>query len=423
MTEAEVHAIARVRAVEETRPDLIPSTMLVEAQLVAGDPGDASAWIARRARYLADGVLARLRPLGQHLELRLSLLAWIVPLGFVLGVAANYLGPTRKIHVVFNPIVLLVLWNLVAYFVFAVRGVRRQPKRRRVEIGVLGETLVRAVERALAPRLAGRVAASVPDAALLSRRFVGSWLRLMRPALGHAIRCVLHAAAIGTALGAVAGMYLRGLFFEYEVIWRSTFLTDPDTVAVLLRLAFAPATLLLGQPLPTAADAAVMMSENGSPAAPWIHAFAASVLVAVVVPRMALAAASAVAFRRVARDVQPDLGDPYFADLLRKAGALDANAVRAAIHDDVRRMCASFADALTDFVATALYDERIAVALDDFREHGGRLADLEQRLRAECEAFQPALQAELDAERRRFQARIAEQVAWRLGDVGPGDVL
>ena len=45
MTEAEVRAVALVRAVDESphARALVPATMLVEAQLVAGDPADPEA--------------------------------------------------------------------------------------------------------------------------------------------------------------------------------------------------------------------------------------------------------------------------------------------------------------------------------------------------------------------------------------------
>jgi hypothetical protein len=54
--------------------------MLVEAQLVAGDPADPEAWFVRRARYLLDGVLAPVRPLAERFELRPRRFLWIVPL-------------------------------------------------------------------------------------------------------------------------------------------------------------------------------------------------------------------------------------------------------------------------------------------------------------------------------------------------------
>ena len=100
MTEADLRAIALVRAVEQTSEELIPQTALVEATLVAGDRSDPAAWLARRARCLLDGALSRFRPAVDHLELRVGLLAWILPAAFLLGLFGNYLGPARKIHVV-----------------------------------------------------------------------------------------------------------------------------------------------------------------------------------------------------------------------------------------------------------------------------------------------------------------------------------
>lgn len=421
MTEPEIRSIALVRAVEETQPDLIPATMLVEAQLVAADPADGPAWIARRARYLAEGVLARLRPLGMEASLGLGLLGWIVPLAFVLGLSANYLDPTPKIHVVFNPIFLLVLWNLGVYAVPALLALRSRTRPERTEGGALDGVLAQLLQKLLATRLVGLGAAS--GSAALWRSFVSSWLGMVRPVFGPAVRVTLHLGAIGMALGAVVGMYLRGLFFEYEVVWRSTFIDDPDTVAHLLRLLLGPATLLLGQPWISSSDAVEMMSEAGSPAARWIHAFSATVLVAVMIPRTFLAVLGVRALRRAMREAQPDLSDTYYVELVRKAGELDARAVRDSIHQDVRKMCEAFTDDVAGFVATALFDARIAPAIDEFRASGGKLADLEKRVRSACEHFQPELEAEILVQQRALEARIAEQVAWRLGEVGPDDLI
>ena len=418
MIEEEIRAIALVRAVEETQPELIPSMMLVEAQLVAADPGDAPAWIARRARYLADGVLAHLRPLGEQLPLRLGLVSWVVPLGFVLGLAANYLGPSEKIHIVFNPIALLVLWSLAVYARTGWRALRSPARQGIPGLEVLAPLVQRALHLGALPR-----AAALRDHAALSRSYLTIRLRMLRPVLGPALRFMLHIGAIGTALGAVAGMYLRGLFFEYEVIWRSTFIDDPGAVAALLRTLFAPAVLLLGQPWPSVADAAAMMSDAGSPAARWIHAFSATLLIAVLLPRALLALASALEFQRGKVRIEPDVSDPYFVDLMRKAGQLDAETVRASIHHDVRKMCEAFGDEITELAVTSLYDARIARAIDAFHAEGGKLRDLERRIRTECETYQPELEAEIENRKRVLEARIAEQVAWRLGAAGPDEAI
>src|SRR4029453_8383012 len=39
---------------------------------------------------------------------------------FLIGLAANYLGPSEHIHLLYNPLVALILWNLGVYVVVAV---------------------------------------------------------------------------------------------------------------------------------------------------------------------------------------------------------------------------------------------------------------------------------------------------------------
>jgi hypothetical protein len=58
--------------------------------------------------------------------------------------------------------------------------------------------------------------------ARVARTFWRHWIVVVRPSLLLALRRALHCAAIGLAIGAILGMYARGLFFEYNVVWRST---------------------------------------------------------------------------------------------------------------------------------------------------------------------------------------------------------
>jgi hypothetical protein len=430
MTEAEVRAVALVRAIDESPQAraLVPATMLVEAQLVAGDPAEPEAWFVRRARYLLDGVLAPVRPLAERFELDPRAFLWVVPLACLGGLAANYLGPTAKIHVVYNPIVLLLLWNVGVYGVLLWRRLRHRAPApgtpappgpgERLVLGPLARRLLTA--RVGAERWRESAAG---DTAALGPRFVRCWLGMMRPALQPALRCLLHLAAIGTALGAIAGMYVRGLFFAYDVVWRSTFLHDPGVIARLCRVLLAPGALVLGRTLPGPAEVTPLLSDAGSPAGPWIHLYAATVVVLVGLPRAALAVVGALAFRRALRDVRLDRTDPYVREVLRLAARLDAREVRQSIEHDVRAACERFADDIAAFVATELYDRRIVPAIEAFRDGGGTLADLENQLAACCRAFEATLATEVARAQRALEARLAQQIAWRLGEVEPEDAI
>jgi hypothetical protein len=447
MTEADLRAIALVRAVEQTSEELIPQTALVEATLVAGDRSDPAAWLARRARCLLDGALARFRPAVDHLELRVGLLAWILPAAFLLGLLGNYLGPAQKIHVLFNPITLLILWNLAVYVLLAVRSLRwarrpgapatgaptpapaagstapstvpvsaSAPRGGLLERALLGGLMRRVIAAQIAAR---RMWEGVGSASALVRAFVANWFATMRPALHQAARAALHLAAVGTALGAVAGMYVRGLFLDYAMIWRSTFINDPAFVGGMLRLALSPAAWILGDPVPTPSDAAALMTAEGSPAARWIHLLAMTVVLVIVVPRLALAAVSALAFRRATARLRPPLDDPYVADLLARAERLDLKEVQDGIRADVGKAFTAFADRLADFVAAELHAKRIEPALDAFRDTGGRLVDLEARLGELCRGFEPELRGEIGRQQRELERQVTERIAWRLGELAP----
>jgi hypothetical protein len=283
--------------------------------------------------------------------------------------------------------------------------------------------LLRARERA------GEGLDEARDAGRIGRRFALLWWPLVRPAFGLSVRRVLHLGAIGVALGAVLGMYVRGLFFAYHVVWRSTFVNDPDVVATALRVLLGPAALLLGRPLPGREDVVRLLGETGDPAAPWIHLYAVSALLVVVVPRALLAL---VASRRLARardDVAVDLDAAYYRDLLDKARAVSPEKLEAAVRGAVRDECARFAGRLAEFVCVELYDGCIAPRLRTFREEGGKLRTLEAALGAECERFGPALAREVPDAQRDLERGLLTRVRRLLGadaaiDARPaGDLL
>lgn len=443
MTEAELRGIAFVQAVEETSADLLPATARDQAGLAAGDRRDAGAWVARRARCLLDGPLARFRPAVDHLELRVGALGWILPAAIVVGLLGNSLGPTRKIHVLYNPIGLLVAWNLVVYVALLALRLRRWkrpsrpaptrlPTSERSDGATSVPTFVPAphdrgglLERALLGWLRRHVVAvqtaawnvwsGVRTASALVAAFVSNWFATMRPALHHATRTALHLGAVGMALGAVAGMYVRGLFLDYDVVWRSTFVESPDGVAWLLRLVLAPAAWVLRDALPSASDATALMTVDGAPAARWIHLLAVTVLLAVVVPRLGMAAVSSLAYRRTLGRLGLSPDEPYVRGLLAAAARLDVQKVQDDIRADITQAFDDFRTRLADYVASELHEKRIEPELDGFRERGGKLSDLEARLDERCRAFEPDLRGEIGRQQLLLEGQITERVAWRLG--------
>ena len=120
------------------------------------------------------------------------------------------------------------------------------------------------------------------------------------------------------ALGAVAGMYWRGVGFQYQAGWESTFLNE-HTVRSIIQVVLGPASMITGIALPSAEELAAMRwpQNEGAGAAMWIHLYAATVALFVVIPRFALANAEKTKIlTNYLNFPLPDQDDPYFHRLL-----------------------------------------------------------------------------------------------------------
>ena len=154
---------------------------------------------------------------------------------------------------------------------------------------------------------------------MATARFARRWLAVTGELNALRGLAVLHLGSVAFALGALAGLYLRGLAFEYRAGWESTFL-GVDAVGSLLGLVLGPASLVTGIALPDAArlEAMRLPGGTGENAAGWIHLYAVTVFLFVVVPRIALAAAASLRARRMADRFPLRLDDAYFRNLVRR---------------------------------------------------------------------------------------------------------
>ncbi len=430
--------VVLVRAVEEMLSDRIAPEALLEAHIAAGDPAEGALWIIRRANYLIDHVLGAYSEVIHRLETTLPRPWLFIGLATILGLASNYLGPSTKIHIVWNPLVILIAWNVLLYAALSIGSIshRREiptlptrtssPNGRRPSNVVkhrprLVERLVfgPAVSWLLGLKLgAEQFGQQAIDVQAVCRRFAVLWWPIARPALRVWLRQTLHLSAIGVAVGAILGMYVRGLFFAYDVIWQSTFIKDPAIVAGMLRYLLGPAAVILGQPLPGAEDVSRLVTTDGDPAAPWIHLYAVSAALFIVIPRSLLALASGGRLKRAKREIGLDLDDAYYVDLLQKARAVSPRELEAGTRNAVREECQNVCNRLVDFVCRALYDERITPRLWRFREQGGSLYDLEKELAGECQSFRQDLERELVNAEHDLERRLAERVQRLLGEEG-----
>jgi hypothetical protein len=124
-----------------------------------------------------------------------------------------------------------------------------------------------------------------------------AWRRLLMR-----LRMWLHVAAALLAIGGAAALYARGWSREYRAVWESTLLSESGATAFFETL-FKPATKVLPVTLPLEQIAGMHRTlgkvEKPAPALPWIHLYAGTLLVLIVVPRLLLAGLGAARCGRV----------------------------------------------------------------------------------------------------------------------------
>jgi GTPase Era involved in 16S rRNA processing len=186
---------------------------------------------------------------------------WMVVLGaFLLGIGTDAVGSaSHTVNILAPPLLLLMLWNVAVYVLLAMKTLSQS---RHFKLPKLNQT----------------------EAIALARGTT-----------------VMHWAAAALALGALLAMYWRGLVFDYQALWQSTFLSGSSAHS-LVSLVLSPAAWLSsvfgGSAFPDLQTfeqlrAPASLGEN---AGRWIHWYAITVFLVVLLPRCLLALWS---FRRV----------------------------------------------------------------------------------------------------------------------------
>jgi hypothetical protein len=276
-----------------------------------GEEASAERFIEKRAELLVGKLRERDRTLAQASRAT-DWRPWVgvlLPLAaFAFGAFFQQVGDRQHINVLAFPLLTIVLWNLVVYAVLAVGWVVALARGRRPPTGL--RRAIAGVARRGARRLQGTAGAAFAA-------FIDEWSRAAAPLLTARAGRVLHLSAALLAAGAIAGLYVRGLVFEYRAGWESTFL-EPSRAHALLSFLLGPAASALGTPFPSIAEVEAIRwpASTGENAARWIHWYALTVAALVFAPRLALAAVARWQERRLGRRFPLALDEPYFRRLL-----------------------------------------------------------------------------------------------------------
>jgi Protein of unknown function (DUF2868) len=323
MTDVELASVCWLRAVEQGARDGVPwsdddaAWASAEARRAVGEGGDrakAQAFLVKRAQLAQQRLAARdaawRAPLqgdrGPRLWRWLLLLLAVVVAAYIVG---DVLGASHRINLLAPPVLALLLWNLVVYMLLLFASGRGP-----------SAWMARAIEDART-----RVSARGKAAPLVAARarFAAEWAVATGSAQQARVAGVMHAAAALLALIVIASMYVFGIAFDYRAGWDSTWL-DAEQVQRTLALVFTPATALSGIAVPSIDEMAKLRFAEGSAgesAARWIHLYAITLGLFVVLPRLLLAAWSAWRVRRAETKLALPQDEPYFRALLRDGPA------------------------------------------------------------------------------------------------------
>ena len=285
---------------------------------VVGERAAHTAFVSRRAALAFERLSTR-QPALRRFVLGMRWRRWIGPLlaivAFAAGLAIDRLDGARSINLLAQPVLALLVWNLVVYAWLVASPALRLTSQRSGEPGTIRAAIVRA--SAHLDRAPRRDASSPLGAALAA--FASDWTARATPLYAVRAARVLHIAAAALAAGVIAGLYLRGLAFEYRATWESTFL-DAATVHRILSIAMWPGAIATGIPVPTVAEIEAIRSSAtpaSANAASWLHLIAATVMLVVIVPRLLLALFAWVLEKHRASHIALGLDDPYFQRVVR----------------------------------------------------------------------------------------------------------
>ena len=258
---------------------------------------DRAHTIAQRASG-RDATVAALR----EPAVQLRWLARGLPLlALLMGLAVDRIANAHRVDLLSPPLLIVLAWNLCVYLLMAwqawhpsgqvpwLQGLRffSRPGRGR--------------------GLAARIAAD----------FHARWLAHASDVLAQRAARVLHLCAAAWAAGIALSLLLRGLVVRYQFGWESTFL-DATQVHAIVSVLFWPLTVLFGATPFTLQEIAATQNFAGEGAAGnrWVWMYVGLLGLAVVLPRLALAAWAR--WREARWQGHIDLDDAAF-DALRAA--------------------------------------------------------------------------------------------------------
>jgi hypothetical protein len=445
MTERDISQVLMVRSVEECDPDFFSPEMQLEALREAGASVDDRTLILKRASYLFQELPGRLQDISLSVHAPRTWMVSACISVFFLGILFNYLGPGSRVHILYNPVVLLLLWNIAVFLILLSGYFSRKKKQHRdvfpgrIERSLSAQTadrerqpghsyepeftfsltrwMIRKLWFSLHHQLwkRKRDMDHLSSALKTAQQYLDNWWAMNRRLVMSRFAWTVHILALCLVTGALTGIYIRGLFFEYNVVWKSTFIHDPGHISVILNILFGIPSLIMNGTFFDESHIAPLLRPGGEPAALWIHLFAMSTLMFVFPERLLLIFLEAGRIRGLTRERTINLSDPYYARYLTLSQDMQETRLQNEISYLVRAELSSMCESAALFTRDRFYDVHIVPLFYQFRQHGGRIRDLENEITRQSEKFRTELDIFLEQGQEDFRKSLSAGVSRILG--------
>jgi hypothetical protein len=295
---------------EATRAVMGNNPPAIETQAEAPLSSATEWFLIRRADILLRSLRTRSPGIDHVLDVAggaTSLDRGMLVLAFLVGVGLAWIDGGNGINIFAPPLVLLIVWNLLAYLWLSGRRRRsadpvtgdpvtavaptsdaEQPRR-----FWFGRFYARWVRRRIDRLLGHSTRFNAPLAPGL-RRFAADWLDIAQPLFHARARRLLHLSAALVAVGLIAAYYFRAFLLRSAAGWEGEGMIGPQSAHVLLSVLYGPAALLSGITIPNADEldklrwSAPSLAGVGEPAS-WVHLVALTACLYVIVPRLVIA--------------------------------------------------------------------------------------------------------------------------------------
>ena len=446
MTERDISQVLMVRSVEECVPDFFSPEIQLEALREAGASDDDRTLILKRAYYLFQKLPGRLQDISFSINPPRTWTVTVCIAVFFLGILFNYLGPGGRVHILYNPVVLLLLWNIAVFLIlFTGHFIRKKKRFKDVFPGQtekslkslktgdrepppghsyeheftlsLSRWMLRKLWFSLHHQLwkRKRDMNHLSSSLKMAQQYLDNWWALNRQVVMSRFTRTVHILALCLVTGALTGIYIRGLFFEYNVVWKSTFIHDPGDISVILNILFGLPSLIINGTFIDESHIALLLRPEGEPAALWIHLFAMSTFMFVFPERLLLIILEAGRIRSLTRERTINLAEPYYARYITLSQEMQETRLQSEISYLVHSELSSMCESVALFTRDKFYDIHIVPLFHQFRQNGGRIRDLENEITHQSEKFRTELDSFLEGAQEDFKKSLSAGVSRVMG--------